>query len=98
MQKDNKSAVRISLESDGSRHSTFERLLEANFTQFFDENTTKDFMRSHQFIFTKPYFTTIEGRLISSEAKSCRGLGTCSLRASGYDRNYYVPHMYVDER
>lgn len=70
MQKNNKSAVRMNIESSVSRHSTFEKLLEANFTQFFDENTTRDFMRSHQFVFTKLYFTSIEGRVTSIKTKS----------------------------
>ena len=62
MKNNTKSEVRLSLEPKATRHDTFETLLNANYTQFFDENTTKDFMKSHQFFFTKSYYSSIESK------------------------------------
>jgi len=63
MKKETKSAVRLSLEPQTTRHSIFETLMEANYSHFFDENITKDFMKSHQFVFSKPYYTSIESNI-----------------------------------
>lgn len=97
MQKDTKSSVRLSLEPHATRHSMFESLLESNYTQFFEENTTKDFMRSHQFVFTKPYHNSIESKVKRRKIKPSNRLGACYLRKvndNGYDK---LSYMYVDQ-
>lgn len=85
MKKENKSEVRLSLESKATRHATFETLLSANYSHFFDENNTRDFMRSHQFFFSRAYYNSIERELNRREVKPCGRLGTCCLCTFAYE-------------
>lgn len=98
MKKDIKSELRTTLEVQRTRTATFETLLEANYSHFFDENLSRDFIRSHQFFFTRAYHTSISSKLTSSALRLSRGLGARYVREVDDLRRGELSHMHVVQR